>query len=187
MIHNDHLDTPQKMTDASGTVVWSAVYKPFGEATITVSTITNNLRFPGQYYDGETGLNENWWRFYNAVIGRYLQADPLGQRGGLNLFNYAHNNPLRFIDPNGLYGTSSCTYYEQACQTNGSTYECKIVQKACNFFPKDSLQIRRELHQGRPSHVRQGQPFIFYREWDQNVEKQGVAVDQDLQQENQDQ
>ena len=42
--HNDHLGTPQKMTDASGTVVWSADYKPFGEATITVSTITNNLR-----------------------------------------------------------------------------------------------------------------------------------------------
>jgi uncharacterized protein RhaS with RHS repeats len=50
MIHNDHLATPQKMTDSSGTVVWSADYKPFGEATITVSTITNNLRFPGQYY-----------------------------------------------------------------------------------------------------------------------------------------
>jgi YD repeat-containing protein len=48
--HNDHLATPQKMTDASGVVVWVADYKPFGEATITVSSITNNLRFPGQYY-----------------------------------------------------------------------------------------------------------------------------------------
>ncbi len=57
MIHNDHLGTPQKMTDASGTVVWAADYKPLGEATITVSTITNNLRFPGQYYDVEAGLN----------------------------------------------------------------------------------------------------------------------------------
>jgi RHS protein len=54
MIHNDHLATPQKMTDASGAVVWAADYKPFGEATITVSTITNNLRFPGQYYDAES-------------------------------------------------------------------------------------------------------------------------------------
>jgi uncharacterized protein RhaS with RHS repeats len=60
MIHNDHLGTPQKMTDSSGTVVWAADYKPFGEVTITVSTITNNLRFPGQYYDAETGLNYNY-------------------------------------------------------------------------------------------------------------------------------
>jgi hypothetical protein len=52
MIHNDHLGTPQKLTDSNGTVVWAADYKPFGEATIT-----NNLRFPGQYYDAETGLN----------------------------------------------------------------------------------------------------------------------------------
>ncbi len=137
IIHPDHLGTPQKMTDSSGTVVWAADYKPFGEATVTVSTITNNLRYPGQYYDAETGLNENWWRYYNAVIGRYPQADPIGQRGGLNIFTYAHNNPFTFIDPKGLYGTSSCTYYEQACQTNGGKYECKIVQKACNFFPKD--------------------------------------------------
>ena len=48
MIHNDHLGTPQKLTDSSGQIVWSADYKPFGEATVTVSTITNNLRFPGQ-------------------------------------------------------------------------------------------------------------------------------------------
>ena len=45
--HNDHLGTPQKMTDASGAVVWAADYKPFGEVNITTNTITNNLRFPG--------------------------------------------------------------------------------------------------------------------------------------------
>ena len=49
--HNDHLVTLHKMTDVSGVVVWSADYKPFGEATVTVSTITNNLRAPGEYFD----------------------------------------------------------------------------------------------------------------------------------------
>ena len=56
LIHNDHLATPQKMTDGSGAVVWSADYKPFGEVNITTNTITNNLRFPGQCHDAETGL-----------------------------------------------------------------------------------------------------------------------------------
>ena len=103
MIHNDHLATPQKMTDSSGTVVWAADYKPFGETTVTVSTITNNLRFPGQYFDVEAGLNYNYFRDYNPVIGRYVQADPLGILGGENhLYVYAYNNSLGFYDPEGL-------------------------------------------------------------------------------------
>src|SRR5512147_365268 len=94
MIHNDHLGTPQKMTDATGTVVWAADYKPFGEATVTVSTITNNLRFPGQYYDQETGTHYNYFRDYDPAIGKYKQADSIGLTGGINLYAYSLNNPL---------------------------------------------------------------------------------------------
>ncbi len=103
IIHPDHLGTPQKMTDSSGTVVWAADYKPFGEATITVSTITNNLRFPGQYYDAETGLHYNYYRNHNPAIGRYIEADPLALAGGINPFIYVTNSPLNFADPQGLY------------------------------------------------------------------------------------
>jgi RHS repeat-associated protein len=101
--HNDHLATPQKMTDSTGTVVWSADYKPFGEATVTVSTITNNLRFPGQYFDGETGLNYNYYRDYNPAIGRYMEADPIGLDGGINPFTYVANKVVRWVDPLGLF------------------------------------------------------------------------------------
>jgi RHS repeat-associated protein len=100
--HTDHLSTPQKMTDSTGAVVWSADYKPFGEATVSVSTITNNLRFPGQFFDAETGLNYNYRRDYNPMIGRYIEADPIGQKGGLNLFAYAEDSPINWVDPLGL-------------------------------------------------------------------------------------
>ncbi len=104
MIHNDHLGSPQKMTDSAGVVQWSADYKPFGEATVTVSTITNNLRFPGQYYDAETGLNYNYFRDYNSIIGRYIEADKIGIRRGQNhLYFYVRNNPSNFIDSYGLF------------------------------------------------------------------------------------
>ena len=103
MIHNDHLGTPQKMTDASGTVVWAADYKPFGEATVTVSTITNNLGFPGQYRDAETGLHYNYYRDYNPAIGGYTEADPIGILGGENhLYRYARNNATNLKDEKGL-------------------------------------------------------------------------------------
>jgi len=82
--------------------VWSADYKPFGEATVTISTVTNNLRFPGQYFDIETGLNYNYYRDYNALLDRYIEADPVGLRGGANLYLYAGANSLRFTDPLGL-------------------------------------------------------------------------------------
>ena len=62
-IHSDHLGTPQVLTDETGQVVWSARYDPFGQAMINDdpdgdgNRVTFNLRFPGQYYDAETGLH----------------------------------------------------------------------------------------------------------------------------------
>ncbi len=100
--HPDHLGTPQKMTDSTGAIVWAADYKPFGEATVTISTITNNLRFPGQYYDAETGLHYNYYRDYNSATDRYIQTDPLGIDAGNNHpYIYADSNPEMYTDAMG--------------------------------------------------------------------------------------
>jgi len=99
---NDHLGTPRKMVDASGAVVWRAAYLPFGKAIVATADVENNLRFPGQYYDAETGLHYNWHRYYDPSAGRYFAADPIGLVGGTNLYTYAQNNPLNYIDPDGL-------------------------------------------------------------------------------------
>jgi RHS repeat-associated protein len=108
--HNDHLGTPQKMTDSTGIVVWSADNKPFGEVNITTNNVTNNLRFPGQYFDEETGLYYNYFRDYNPIIGRYIETDPAGiQRGRNHLFVYVGNNPINFKDLTGL--TKSDPWY----------------------------------------------------------------------------
>ena len=99
---NDHLGAPQKIIAGNCEVVWSAGYDSFGRATIDVETIVNNIRFPGQYFDGETGLHYNWHRYYDPETGRYISADPIGLRGGINLYAYVQNDPVNAVDPWGL-------------------------------------------------------------------------------------
>ena len=100
---NDHLGTPQLMVDHEGQVVWRADYDPFGAASVDPGSSTvNQHRFPGQYADEETTLNYNYHRYYEPRTGRYITADPIGMESGLNLFEYAGNNPVNLIDPKGL-------------------------------------------------------------------------------------
>jgi len=177
--HNDHLATPQKMTDSTGTVVWAADYKPFGEATVTISTITNNLRFPGQYYDAETGLNYNYRRDYNSLTGRYVEADPLGVEGGNNhLYLYADANPNLNYDIDGLcpstwtqggFGHTSSSsdlrsYQQESYSLTGYIYyasdscDCKTKTQQCKYEVWKSSKKRTGSR-------RSGSPVIAWRPW----------------------
>ncbi len=98
---NDHLGTPQKIIDENNEIVWAADYMPFGETNITINTLDNNFRFPGQYYDEETGLHYNYFRYYDTKTGRYMRTDPHGE--GVNFYVYCLNDPVQWIDPLGLF------------------------------------------------------------------------------------
>jgi RHS repeat-associated protein len=102
--HNNQVATPIKTTDRLGNVSWSGQLDPFGTVLPINANITQNLRFPGQYYDAETNLLYNNQRYYDAQSGRYLQSDRIGLSGGINTYTYVDNNPLRYIDPLGLLG-----------------------------------------------------------------------------------
>ncbi|MGH8565172.1 MAG: RHS repeat domain-containing protein [Gammaproteobacteria bacterium] len=77
-IHTDHLGTPESLTDQAQAIVWQAHHDPFGKTTVTTRAVEHNLRFPGQYFDAETGLHYNYFRDYDPGIGRYIQSDPIG-------------------------------------------------------------------------------------------------------------
>lgn len=98
----DHLGTPQKVMDGAGAVVWSGDYRPFGEVVSGVSTIQNQFRFPGQYYDKETGLHYNYHRYYLPRQGRYATPDPILLLGRQAPYSYAENSPTICSDTYGL-------------------------------------------------------------------------------------
>jgi RHS repeat-associated protein len=101
---NDHLGTPIRQTDDLGRLVWHAEYEPYG----TIYGIPRGesrhqpLRLPGQTVEEGSDLYQNIFRWYRSGWGRYTQADPIGLKGGVNLFSYVFANPLRWTDTLGL-------------------------------------------------------------------------------------
>jgi RHS repeat-associated protein len=100
-IHADHLGRPIRMTDAAKVTTWQATWKPWGEVQTLSGTNSNNLRFPGQYFQIETGLHYNHHRMYDPVTGRYTQPDPLGFVDGPSVYAYAGNSPSMNVDREG--------------------------------------------------------------------------------------
>ena len=162
----DQIGTPTRLYGSDGKPKWAADYEAFGKATTYVPgktyapSVEMNIRFPGQYFDAETGMHYNWYRYYDPNSGRYLQADPiigLAVRGFVpgtavapnrskfltfatakryEPFGYVRNNPAIRIDPTGLYGTNDCSYYGGKCDDD-STYYCSIAPAMCKFFDDD--------------------------------------------------
>ncbi|GLQ32681.1 RHS repeat-associated core domain-containing protein [Litoribrevibacter albus] len=99
--HLDHLGTPITLTDNQGQIAWQADYSAFGIANIAVEQINNPIRFQGQYFDQESGLHYNRFRYYDPAIGRFIHQDPIGLAGGINHYQYVPN-PVSWVDPFGL-------------------------------------------------------------------------------------
>ncbi|MDP5143335.1 RHS domain-containing protein [Rheinheimera baltica] len=97
----DQLGTPLSLTDSDNNIVWQANYSVFGKATVTVNKIDNPIRFQGQYYDSESGLHYNHFRYYAPQTGRFISQDPIGLLGSINHYQYAPNH-INWIDPLGL-------------------------------------------------------------------------------------
>jgi RHS repeat-associated protein len=108
----DQLGGPHRIADAARNTVWHWDHDPFGNGAPT-SSITYNLRFPGQYFDRETGLHYNGFRDYDPTVGRYVQSDPIRLRGGTNPYVYVLGNPVLGFDPAGLWTWSDISTFFQ--------------------------------------------------------------------------
>ncbi len=109
-INTDHLNSPRVITDGNGNFVSFWNFVPFGERGFITSgkPVTYNARFPGQYYDAESGLHYNGFRDYDPTTGRYIESDPIGLKGGVNTYGYVGGNPVNFVDHSGLCLWDGC-------------------------------------------------------------------------------
>ncbi|MDA8523437.1 RHS repeat-associated core domain-containing protein [Acidovorax sp. NCPPB 4044] len=154
-IDADHLNTPRRLTNAQGQVVWQWLITGFGEANPTTGAtgyaqsgdtgirsygeaVRFDLRYPGQVWDEETGLNYNLHRYYDAGSGRYIQADPIGLEGGWNRFGYVGADPLNFADDDGLQRRSAVppvSYAQNLLNAQGVNLTSQIRQYQPNYAP----------------------------------------------------
>ncbi|MCK1794167.1 RHS repeat domain-containing protein, partial [Pseudomonas violetae] len=117
--HTDQIGTPLEMTDRAGQIVWQATYKAWGALEkLAVSEVEQNLRFQGQYFDDETGLHYNTFRYYDPEVGRFITQDPIGLAGSVNLYQQAPN-PISWVDPLGW-----------TCSTTLNVNKPKILSKS---------------------------------------------------------
>ncbi|MCI0660518.1 MAG: DUF6531 domain-containing protein, partial [Acidobacteria bacterium] len=102
-VFTNHLGVPERVEDDFGKTIWQGEVFSYGDIRTEAGNRDEiNLRFPGHYYDVETGLHYNRFRYYDPTLGCYLQCDPLGLAGGSNLYAYLAN-PLTGVDILGLH------------------------------------------------------------------------------------
>lgn len=103
--HLDQLGTPCTALDSLGQQVWQLDSDPFGLAVSSINDVChafdNPLRFQGQYFDQESGLHYNRYRYYCPKQQRFINQDPIGLAGGINAYQYTPN-PVNWVDPLGL-------------------------------------------------------------------------------------
>jgi RHS repeat-associated protein len=154
-VHTDQLNTPRKITQpSSNTLAWRWDTDPFGTVAVNqnpggIGNFGYNLRFPGQYYQSETGLTYNYFRDYDPQTGRYLESDPIGLQGGsYSTYSYANSNPISNFDQLGLASSMAQQMFPQpatatsgqACPNSEDKQHCdellQIDTDTCNAITK---------------------------------------------------
>jgi RHS repeat-associated protein len=158
-VYPDHIDTPRMITTQGHAIVWRwDTAEPFGATQPEdnpngAGKFVYNQRFPGQVFDAETGLFQNWNREYEPRTGRYVQSDPIGLAGGINTFAYVLGSPVMDSDPTGLANSG------QMKKVPGTNFTVRIdpphvpgQQSHAHVYDNKGNLITAVSKDGSPSH-----------------------------------
>jgi len=98
----NHHNSVVGMTDNSGSKVAEYGYDPYGRVTKISETVAADFAYAGYYLHSRSGLNLTRARAYSSTLGRWINRDPIGEEGGINLYDYVANDPIFSADPSGL-------------------------------------------------------------------------------------
>ena len=156
----DHLGTPRAVVHPVSNVIvwrWDLTGSAFGEHTAQNNpdgangNYVFNLRYPGQYFDSESGLHYNYYRDYEPQTGRYIQSDPMGLSDGTSTYSYVGSSPVAFSDEHGLARSDAecCRDTPRPPAVGGSRYGgfvscCEGRKVACvDLNPQDGATANR--------------------------------------------
>ncbi|MBT2403456.1 MULTISPECIES: putative T7SS-secreted protein [unclassified Streptomyces] len=138
-IITDLVGAPTELIDESGTLAWHTRTTLWGTTTwASTSRAYTPLRFPGQYFDPETGLHYNHFRHYDPETARYLSHDPLGLTPAPNPAGYVPN-PHTWVDPMGLAGCPAFTPGETLGDVD------KIEGWVPKSIPKEAMEVLQDV------------------------------------------
>ena len=149
-VHTDQRGAVVALSDGRDGLVWHARYDAWGEARLSVARVTMNVRLAGQYYDPETGTNDNLNREYDPSTGRYLTPDPIASNAwldldatnrmsGVNPYAYVSADPLGHVDTQGLYESDVhfyMTFFLAIC-AGMSSDDARMMAEATQFVDDD--------------------------------------------------
>ena len=151
--HNDQIGIPREMTDEKGNIVWSGDYSGWGKLTQESRLkldIHQPFRLQNQYYDEETGLHYNFFRYYDPEIGRFTQQDPIGLLGGDNLYRFG-NSAQGWIDLLGLEGKTALQRIDETLTgvyVEGSATAGLGLAASCSYAGKGKVSCNIALTAG---------------------------------------
>jgi RHS repeat-associated protein len=130
LYHCDHRGLPLALVSPDNTLAWRAEYDEWGNqlSEENPAHLEQQIRLPGQQYDEESGLHYNRHRYYDPGLGRYITQDPIGLKGGWNLYQYPLN-PVTRVDPLGLQGIGSFG--------DGFSHYCQQADSAVTYLPSE--------------------------------------------------
>jgi|GEM_PF-1400996 len=161
----DHLGSIREMTDESGAIRYRGDYDPYGRSTQVQGDLVPDFGYAGMYYHAASGLSLTFFRVYDPDLGRWLSRDPIGEKGGVNLYNYVINDPINNKDPNGdnavfgaavVFGVLVLITYFLNRTIAKKTTPISTVNASCQDIKNlaDRLQVAAEKMQANVAHNR---------------------------------